>query len=140
MDRNIGSPTRQVFNALGDQTTTEGSQETYQQKLFQLIPAEIVALYLTLEAIYLSSRTDLSTIVYWGLFVFCLALCPVYLSKLQSVVNRRQLVFSTGAFVVWIITLGGPFEFTFADSWTATYGALLLPMYTALTPLFVEPK
>jgi len=119
---------------------TELTPDTYRDKLLKYIPAEVVALYLTLDLIW-RSTSEAEAWLRWLILIFGLVATPLYLWRIQRVRKWIQLLVSTVAFLVWTFALGGPFV---SLSWyKAIYGALLLPMFTFLVPLIDpgnEPK
>ena len=107
--------------------------DDYKQKLYKYIPAEVVALYLTLDAL-LRAAGEMGGWLPWLVCGFCFLATPLYLCRVAGVKRASQLAVSTVAFAVWAFTLGGPFT---ALSWyRPIYGGLLLPAYTFLIPIF----
>ena len=80
-------------------------------RLLKYIPAESVALYLTLQGIVLSS-VEGPALNTWLWFAFGIRIIgtPLYLWRVQQVSERMQLAVSTTAFGVWVFALGGAFE------------------------------
>ncbi len=112
---------REAAVAAAEPTTTA---DTYADRLIKYIPAEVVTLYFTLDALLPEGREILA----WIVFLVLVVLTPIYLMRVQKVSKRMQLVISTVAFIVWVFRLGGPFD---GLSWyDPLYGALLLPLYT----------
>lgn len=124
--------------------------DNYTSRIIKLIPAEIVAAFVAADAA-LRSVTDLSTtevfitncIVFASLWIFT----PIYMYRVSSETkmdakakrNRnRQVILSSGAFLVWVFTLGGPFE---ALSWyRPVFGTVMLILYTLLVPIVFEAE
>lgn len=108
--------------------------DSYLDKLIKYIPSEVVALYLSLDAICRSAPTE--GWLRWPILILGVVMTPLYLWRVQSVTKIIQLVVSTLSFVVWTVALGGPF---IELSWyKPIYGALLLPIFTFLVPL-IDP-
>ncbi len=106
--------------------------DKYMLRLLKYIPTEIIALYVTLEAI-VHSLTPVDLGLYWIIFIFCFAATPLYLWRKEKVYKILQLTISTIAFLVWVFTMGGPF---ISLGWyRSIYGALGLPVYTFLVAL-----
>ena len=101
--------------------------DKYSERLLKYIPAEVIALYLTLDAIVRSTE-QIPILFYWGIFVFGIAATYLYLWRVEKVNKKAQLVISVGAFIVWVFTLGGPF--THLSWYDPIFGGILLPMYT----------
>jgi hypothetical protein len=112
--------------------------EEYRSKLLKLIPSEIVAAYMVLQGIIPQDNK-------WGFIivtVVLLILTPFYLKKLEKVTETVQIVVSTISFVVWIYSLGGPFEkwgdkmgFDIYEPWIAS---IVLVLWTLIIPLLVK--
>jgi hypothetical protein len=109
--------------------------DSYVDRLLKYIPAEIIALYITLESVIRAADAQGSPL-YWVIFVFCTLVTPLYLWRVAMVHKWLQIVLTTGAFVVWVIALGGPFALL--DWYTPLAGGIILPMYTFLIAL-VDP-
>lgn len=107
--------------------------DSYTDRLLKYVPAEVVALFITLDALARSSA-DIPLFVYWAIFLFCMAGTYLYLWRVAKVRKHAQLAVSTVAFVVWVFALGGPFaQF---DWYTPIYGGLLLPIFTFAIALY----
>ncbi|OGA55625.1 MAG: hypothetical protein A3G81_20305 [Betaproteobacteria bacterium RIFCSPLOWO2_12_FULL_65_14] len=101
--------------------------DTYRDRLFKYIPAEVVTLYLGLSGV-LATAADAPQFLHWVIFFAGLVGTPFYLLTAQNVTSRTQLVISTLAFAVWVFALGGPFKDL--AGYKQIYGAVLLPLFT----------
>lgn len=105
----------------------------FRSKLLKLIPSEIVAAYMVLQGIIPEDSGK------WGLIIVSLVLLiitPFYLSKFEKVKGTSQIAFSTFSFVVWVYTLGGPFEnWGVHKPWIAS---IVLVLWTLIIPLFFK--
>lgn len=111
----------------------EARPDDYKQRLIKYIPAEVIALHLTLDALLRASGEGQGALP-WAVFAFCFAATPLYLWRVAGVGKASQLLISTVAFAVWIFAVGGPFA---ALAWyKPIYGGILLPAYTFLIPIF----
>jgi hypothetical protein len=116
-------------------TPPSQAPDGYSDRLIKYIPAEVVALYLTLDAL-IRSAPQVSIVIYWAVFVFCFLGTYAYLWRIQKVRKPLQLHISGGAFVVWVFAMGGPFA---QLGWyNPLYAGILLPMFTFSVAL-VEP-
>jgi hypothetical protein len=110
--------------------------DDYVTKLLKYIPVEVIALYITLEALVRSSggtqQPELQ--LYWFIFAFGIVVTPLYLWRIQKVHKVSQLSISTAAFLVWVFAMGGP-HFNELGWYESIYGAMLLPIYTFLIPI-----
>jgi hypothetical protein len=125
---------RKAFSEPLDVSTAEGNApvqqekpDTYRERLFKYIPAEVITLYLGLNAI-VASADGAPHFLYWVIFFAGLIGTPYYLWRIQNVTTTTQLLVSTAAFAVWVFALGGPF--TDISGYKQVYGALLLPLFT----------
>ena len=110
--------------------------DDYLTKILKYIPSEVVVLYITLYGVASAAKTEIPFgLITWLIFVVGVLGTVLYLWRIAKVNDRSQIFISTGAFVVWVFALGGPFS---SLSWYhPVYGALLLPIYTFFIPIFV---
>ena len=131
-----------------------GGADGYTARLIKYIPGETIVFFVSADRIiqgYLpqikaTTETPPSQLGLWlsvGLVLFCLALTPFYLHKVVKVVNIRQIIVSTFAFLVWAFTVGTA---GFNDSLNVSgpmwemIRALLLPVFTFVAPIFAPVK
>jgi hypothetical protein len=102
-------------------------EDKYKDRLLKYIPAEVVTLYLTLTALLGTARVQ----PWWlGWLILAVGIVATwyYLRYPLEVKDRKQLIISCVAFVVWAFALGGPFKDL---SWyNPVHGGLLLTVYT----------
>jgi len=108
--------------------------DSYTDILLKYMPAESVALCLTLQGIVLSSveGPPLNT---WLWFAFGIGIIgtPLYLWRIQQVSKIAQLAVSATAFGVWVFELGGAFA---SLSWYKPFlGSMMLVIFTFFVPL-----
>jgi hypothetical protein len=118
-----------------DLPTNARKPDDYAARLLKYVPAEVIALYVTLDGVVQAGNAPRTQLL-WLVFALGLVATPLYLWRVGSVRKRLQLVIATGAFAVWVLAIGGPFE---AIGMNRMYGTLLLPIYTFFVPLF-EPQ
>jgi hypothetical protein len=113
--------------------------DPYKERLLKLIPAETVAVYVSLQGVLLSAlaapekaaRLDAWL---WTIFVSVLVLNALYLRNIQKVVDWKQHAIVATAFVVWAFTLGGPFQrLSFYEPFM---GSVALLLFTFAVPIF----
>jgi hypothetical protein len=106
----------------------------YTDRLLKYIPAESVALYLTLQGIVLSSveAQALTTWLWFAFVIGCIG-TPLYLWRIQQVSKRIQLAVSTAAFGVWVFALGG--AFASLSLYEPFLGSVVLVIFTFFVPL-----
>lgn len=110
----------------------------YFSKVLKYIPSEIVMVFISLEGVirtafaYQPDRLETSLWVLAGVLTF---LTPVWLWRVMKVKRFSHLLVSTIALPVWMFAIGGPFT-TF--SWyNQSLGAVALPLFTLLVPIFI---
>jgi len=110
--------------------------DDYLTKIIKYIPADVVALYVTLHGIISAAKAEVPFILMsWLIFIVGVLGTVLYLWRVGKVDDKSQLLISTGAFIVWVFALGGPFSNL---SWYhPVYGTLLLPIYTFFVPILV---
>ena len=114
---------------------TDEAPDSYTDRLTKYIPAEVVALYLTIDALVRSSP-HFPVALYWAVFLFCLFGTYLYLWRIEKVRKKLQLHISGSAFVVWVFAIGGPFAHL--GWYDPIYAGILLPMFTFSVAL-IEP-
>lgn len=117
--------------------------QSYPDKIVKLIPTEIVGAYMALAGIVgigAPGGTDpdsLSKVLIQIVFFALVILTPLYLWKASGVHNILQLIVTTVAFIIWIYTLGGPFEVW--GIYEPRIAALILILWSIAIPLIVRP-
>lgn len=104
----------------------------YQTKLVKLIPAEFVAAYLTIDNIVPAGPLR-EWLLSFAVVVLLLAL-PSYLRRISKVQGVAQILVTCGSFLVWIYSLGGPFNEW--DLFIKPLAGVILILWTTLLPLF----
>lgn len=113
--------------------------DEYQDKLIKYIPGEVIAVYLALSGILKTASGHVPVeAMQWAVFLVLVPGTWLYLWRVSNVTKWQQIVISVIAFVVWVFSLGGPFtQFYWYDP---VYGAIVLPLYTFLAPIFEPTK
>ena len=109
--------------------------DSYMDRLLKYIPAESVALYLTLQGIILSGAAEAPHLNTWLWFVLVIGLIGtvLYQWRVLKIGKAVQLAVSTAAFGVWVFALGGAFA---TMSWYEPFiGSLTLVIFTFFAPL-----
>ena len=117
--------------------------DSYISRLLKYIPAEVVALYLLLDGLVGASGHPQSFLMQLVIFIALIIGTPLYLWRMQKVDIKKwrmqkvdikkkpiQLVISTGAFILWVLAIGG--IFTYFGWYDPLWGAILVPIYTFL--------
>ncbi|MDZ7969124.1 MAG: hypothetical protein RM368_29940 [Nostoc sp. DedSLP03] len=116
--------------------------DTYFDKVIKYIPADIVGAWVTVTGLIKSGGDVPTTMLLWIAFILGIVLTAVWTVKQTSVKNKppaiTQTVVSTGAFIVWVFALGGPF--VTLGFYRPLYGSLLLILYTLIVALIDPPE
>lgn len=110
----------------------------YSDRLFMLIPAEFVSVYVAISLI-VKTELSLRQPVLLSVVILFVVLIPIYLHKIQDVQSRLQIVLTTVSFLVWTYTLGDayqPGEWFNADLHHPVIASAALLLSTFIVPLF----
>ena len=108
----------------------------YKDRLVKLIPSEIVTAYITLQGL-ISGQTSNKTLFTSIAFISLLILTPFYLKSVSGVSKIGQIIFTTLAFIIWVMASGG-FHILFPNVHvfdTDFLGSMILIIYTLVIPL-----
>lgn len=139
---NVSATTSGIQGAI-----TEQKADDYKQALLKLIPAEVVAVYLTaknlIEQAVLPKLGDASVVLkcqlHWAVFALLVVLTPIYLWRMTEVRQLKQLALSTCSFIVWVFALGGPFDCVIVDvQLRGLLATLLMVLFVFIAPLFFQ--
>jgi hypothetical protein len=108
--------------------------DQYKDRLVKLIPSEIITAYITLKGLVADQSNER---LY--LLIACISLLiltPLYLKNIGKVSKPGQIIFSTIAFVIWIMASGGfkilfPYTPIFQNDFL---GSFILIIYTLVIP------
>jgi hypothetical protein len=106
----------------------------YKDRLVKLIPSEIITAYVTLKGLINGAGEQGNRqLLIWIVFGVLVILNPLYLFYVTQVKKAGQIVFSSIAFVLWVMVIGG--TFTTVLGYSAEYlGSILLVLYTLFIP------
>jgi hypothetical protein len=106
----------------------------YKDRLVKLIPTEIITAYVTLKGLINGAGVaGNKVLLLWIVFGILVVLNPLYLYYITLVKKPGQILFSSLAFVLWVMVIGG--TFTSILGFPAEYiGSILLVIYTLLIP------
>lgn len=119
--------------------------DSYQVQFLKLIPVEVISAYITIEGLLTGSvlpkaEPTLYQGLLWGVFAALAVLNPLFLRRVSKVKDKRQIALSAGAFVVYVVSLGGPFLYLGLDGGIVRLlGSILIPIY-ALIALIILNK
>ena len=110
--------------------------DSYIEKLVKLIPAEVVAIYLTGLGLIPAQLPDSQKIILpvWVLVCFLLViLVRTHITKDQNTPPDWRIVsFSAFAFIIWSYSMGGPWQVY--NLYLPYLGSLLVLVWTFLAP------
>ncbi|MBE3097012.1 MAG: hypothetical protein IMZ44_07760 [Planctomycetes bacterium] len=107
--------------------------DDYRDRLLKYIPAEIIALYMTLQSVMLAADVKRDSPYWWLVFGICAVITPFYLWRVLGITKIIQVMLTTFSFVVWVVALGGPF--TQLACYSPLMPAIMLPAYTLVVAL-----
>lgn len=110
----------------------------YSDRLFTLIPAEFVSVYVAISLI-VKTELSLRQPVLLSVVILFVVLIPIYLHKIQNVESRLQIALTTVSFLVWTYTLGDayqPGEWFKIDLYHPVLASAALLLATFIVPLF----
>lgn len=106
----------------------------FKDRLVKLIPSEIVTAYVTIQGIISGAGgTGNKPLLLWIIFVILFTLTPLYLFYVSRVTKWQQIVFTSIAFVVWVMAVGWPVS-SILDFPSALIGSIVLVIYTLTIP------
>ncbi len=106
----------------------------YKDRLVKLIPTEIITAYVTLKGLITGPGVEGNkSLLLWIVFGILVVLNPLYLYYITNVKKAGQIIFSSFAFVLWVMVIGGTFNTVFG--FPAEYiGSIMLVIYTLFIP------
>jgi uncharacterized membrane protein YccC len=105
--------------------------DNYYSRLVKLIPAEVIAFYLALDA--LVAALPEQQIMLWVAFGITLIGAWFYLGRVANVTSLVQRLLSIVALVIWVYVTGGPFA---GLPWyNIAYGKVVLVVFTFFVPV-----
>lgn len=134
---------RQIITPLaaGQIGKMSGSKpDDYLTIVAKLIPADVISVYLAVFNIIkqlVHSDTTQHTLQ-WIIFIGIGAILPFYLWRVAGVKDKKQIVLSAIAYLIWVLSLGGPFS-QWGELKPETIGAIILPIYTLVVPILTYP-
>jgi hypothetical protein len=108
----------------------------YKDRLVKLIPTEIITAYVTLKGLISGAGVSGNKqLLLWIIFGILVILNPLYIYYVTGVRKAGQIVFSSFAFVLWVMVIGGTFTNTLILGFQAEWlGSILLVIYTLFIP------
>jgi hypothetical protein len=97
---------------LASQRETESSGATpdnYASQIVKLIPVDIVGVYLGISNLIDGQKITSPSTIQWIVFFTILVITPFYLYRAAGVTDKRQIIIACFSFIIWSLSLGGPF-------------------------------
>ncbi len=126
------------FQAAGSGTRID----TYFDKVIKFIPADLIGAWVTVTGLINTATNVPTSTILWIAFIIGAILTAIWTLRQTKEPKKRpaitQTVISTGAFIVWVFALGGPFATL--GFYRSLYGSLLLILYTLVVALINPPE
>ena len=103
--------------------------DDYRKRLLKTIPSEVLGAYLAANGLIISMATPPGWML-WVIFAISLAATPFWLYLYQDVRSAMQIVLSSMAFIIWAMTVNGPFNTI--PGYQNYYGSVLLVLFSGL--------
>jgi hypothetical protein len=114
--------------------TASPSVNDYKDRLVKLIPTEIITAYVTIRGLVGGSGVQGNKqLLIWIVFGVLLVINPLYLYYVTLVKKPGQIAFSSIAFVLWVMVIGGTFGNILGFP-PEFLGSILLVIYTLFIP------
>ncbi len=121
---------------------SETKNDTYFAKVIKYIPADIIGAWIAVIGLINTSNNVPTSTILWIAFIIGVILTAIWTLRQTKEPKKRpaitQTVISTGAFIVWVFALGGPFATL--GFYKSLYGSLLLILYTLVVALINPPE
>ena len=131
MSREITSASQ----TLNLQTPKNTLPNDFKDRLVKLIPSEIVTAYITIQGLISGAANPAGKIntLLWIVITALIVLTPIYLIYVGRVKKIGQLIFTTIAFIIWVIVIGSPIK-EILNYPAAFIGSIMLVLYTLMIP------
>lgn len=117
---------------------TNTTVDDYKDRLVKLIPSEIVTAYITILGLISGAAGEGNkTTLLWVVFLVLVVLTPFYLYFISKVTKIAQIIFTTVAFVIWVVVAGSPFPTLLGYS-ASFIGSIILIIYTLFIPFIYQ--
>ncbi len=116
----------------------QSESNDFKDRLVKLIPSEIITAYVTIQGLISGYvGTGNTKTLMWIIFATLFVLTPIYLYFITNVRKWGQIIFTTIAFIIWVIAVGSPIT-TILEFPSIFIGSILLVIYTLLIPFFYK--
>lgn len=132
---------RRIITSHLQAALTDTKIDTYFDRVIKYIPSDIVAAWIAATGLINSAANVPTGTILWIAFSIGVVLTPLWVLRQTTVPKEppaiTQMAIATGAFIVWVIAVGGPFSTL--PFYRPLYGSLLLILYTFIVGLII-PK
>jgi hypothetical protein len=130
---------RQIVTTRQARLGEAATVDDYKDKLLKLIPTEITTAYVTIFGIISGISQGNKDDLLWLIIVLLAILNPLYLWRISKVKSWLQIIFTSVAFLLWVLATGSPIATIFGYQSTFI-GSILLIVYTLFIPLLFPSK
>jgi hypothetical protein len=130
---------RRIVTKQLDSAGAKVEVDTYFDKLFKYIPADIVGAWIAVKGLIIGASDVPKKTIFW--IAFGIGVIVTFLWTLLRTKDPdhkpaiTQTIISTIAFVIWVIALGG-----FPFNMNPLYGSLLLILFTLVMAMINPPE
>ena len=120
-------------------TTSAAGESDFKDRLVKLIPSEIVTAYVTIQGLIaaMAQQTSKTATLSWIVISVLFVMTPFYLYQISNVKKTGQLIFTSLAFLVWVLAIGSPLK-SILDLPSTSVGSIILILYTLMIPVFYK--
>jgi hypothetical protein len=133
---------RRIVTSKLDAVAGGANLDGYFDKVVKYIPADVIAAWTAVTGLISSATGVSSATLLWIAFVVGIVVTAAWTIRQTTIPKLplaiTQTAISTGAFIIWVAALGGPFNSL--GFWNPAYGSLLLIAYTLLVALINPPE
>jgi hypothetical protein len=130
---------RRIITSQFQAAETSVKIDSYFDRVIKYIPADIVGAWVAVTGLINSAADIPKDTILWIAFLSGVLLTAIWTLRQTAEPKKSpaitQIAISTGAFIVWVFALGGPF--VTLDFYRPLYGSLLLILYTLVVALIV---
>ncbi|GFE69622.1 hypothetical protein [Chroococcus sp. FPU101] len=128
---------RRLAPSFLEEKTQEIKSDHYLDHLTKSIPSEIVMAWVTITGLIKSdTQIPLNTVLWILLLIFIVLTIAWTYHKNSGLYQKptiKQVMLSTGSFVIWVFALGEPFSSL--SFYHPVYGSISLILYSLIVPL-----
>ncbi|NLS76913.1 MAG: hypothetical protein GXY76_06600 [Chloroflexi bacterium] len=133
---------RRIVSGRGQPLLSAGPVDGYFDKVVKYIPADVIAAWTAATGLIDGAVDVPSDLLLWLVFAVGAIFTAIWTFRQTQEPPKgpavTQTVIATGAFVIWVAALGGPFATL--GGWSPVYGSLLLIVYTLGVGLVSPPE